>query len=77
MPPNPTGLWWQYLGENLMEREGGDLFERDRIKPQALAAIAVVYAQMGQAETMRQLLQQVNQLDVIAVAKAIRTLAKY
>lgn len=47
-----------------MEREGGDLFERDRIKPQALAAIAVVYAQMGQAETMRQLLQQVIQLDV-------------
>lgn len=47
-----------------MEREGGDLFERDRIKPQALAAIAVVYAQMGQAETTRQLLQQVIQLDV-------------
>jgi hypothetical protein len=47
-----------------MEREDGDLFERDRIKPQALAAIAVVYAQMGQAKTMRQLLQQVNQLDV-------------
>jgi hypothetical protein len=47
-----------------IEREGGDLFERDRIKPQALAAIAVVYAQMGQAEATRQLLEQVIQLDV-------------
>jgi tetratricopeptide (TPR) repeat protein len=47
-----------------MEREGGDLFERDRIKPQALAAIAVVYAQMGQAETTRQLLEQVIKHDV-------------
>ncbi len=47
-----------------ISREGGNLFERDRIKPQALAAIAVVYAQMGQAETTRQLLEQVIQLDV-------------
>ncbi|HBB31238.1 MAG TPA: hypothetical protein DDZ80_28245 [Cyanobacteria bacterium UBA8803] len=47
-----------------IEREGGNLFERDRIKPQALAAIAVVYAQMNQAETTRQLLQQVIELDV-------------
>jgi tetratricopeptide (TPR) repeat protein len=47
-----------------IEREGGDLFERDRIKPQALAAIAVVYARMGQAETTRQLLEQVIKHDV-------------
>jgi len=54
-----------------MDREGGDLFERDRIKPQSLAAIALVYAQMGQAETTRQLLEQVSQLDVNMSDRAI------
>ncbi len=24
MPPNPTGLWWQYPGENLMEEESSE-----------------------------------------------------
>ncbi|MBW4540991.1 MAG: hypothetical protein KME43_17915 [Myxacorys chilensis ATA2-1-KO14] len=46
-----------------IEREGGDLFDRDRFKPQALAAIALVYAQTNQAE-FRPLLKQVSQLDV-------------
>ena len=47
-----------------IEREGGDLFERDRVKPQSLAAIAVVYSQMGEMEITRQLLEQVIKLDV-------------
>lgn len=46
-----------------IEQGGGNLFERDRFKPKALANIAVVYAQMGEAATVRQLLQQVIQLD--------------
>jgi tetratricopeptide (TPR) repeat protein len=41
----------------------GNPTERDRIKPGALTAIAVVYSQMGQDEQMRSLLQQVSQLD--------------
>ena len=40
-----------------VKREGGDLLERDRFKPQALALIALVYAQSNQAETAGKLLQ--------------------
>ena len=47
-----------------IKREGGDLLERDRFKPQALALVALVYAQSNQAEPTRRLLQQVSQLDV-------------
>ncbi|MEP0871426.1 hypothetical protein NDA01_16580 [Trichocoleus desertorum AS-A10] len=47
-----------------IKREGGDLLERDRFKPQSLALVALVYAQSNQAEPTRRLLQQVSQLDV-------------
>jgi tetratricopeptide (TPR) repeat protein len=41
-----------------------DLTQGPQIKPSALTAIAVVYSQTGQTDRMRQLLQQVSQLDV-------------
>ncbi|HEY9748174.1 MAG TPA: hypothetical protein V6C63_05830, partial [Allocoleopsis sp.] len=47
-----------------IQREGGDLLQRDRFKPQSLALIALVYAQSNQAESARKLLQQVSQWDV-------------
>lgn len=40
-----------------------DLTQSPLIKPNALTAIAVVYSQTGQTDLMRQLLQQVSQLD--------------
>ncbi|MBD2068178.1 hypothetical protein H6F93_11715 [Leptolyngbya sp. FACHB-671] len=40
-----------------------DLTQSPLIKPSALTAIAVVYSQTGQTDQMRQLLQQVSQLD--------------
>ncbi|MBD1913458.1 MULTISPECIES: tetratricopeptide repeat protein [unclassified Leptolyngbya] len=40
-----------------------DLTEGPRAKPSALTALAVVYSQTGQNDLMRQLLQQVSQLD--------------
>lgn len=47
-----------------INQEGGNLFEIDRFKPQALAYVALVYAQTGQMEKSSQLLKQVSQLDV-------------
>ncbi|MBD3884022.1 hypothetical protein IFO70_19915 [Phormidium tenue FACHB-886] len=40
-----------------------DLTQGSLVKPSALTAIAVVYSQTGQTDLMRQLLQQVSQLD--------------
>ncbi len=48
-----------------IDRNGGDLFERDRIKPRALAVIAATYGQMGEAEITRQLIDELIASDVI------------
>lgn len=47
-----------------IDREGGDISDLQRLKPQSLALIAVVYAQMNQAEKASQLLEQAIALDV-------------